>query len=327
MTDFLSNVVRNSCCDFWSNGCGLNGAFGACATGLDSINPIVEGLSDLIWCLGSPLAFPFIFCFSPDPHTFETSGYEISMMGSPLRRPCTCLLSTVFVPCAQWFARRKVLGGDMTKYKLWQGYHDGPHCCARYCNGAPITIQSGTYGEQDCPNFFLCLEVTCLAGFWSTCCSFDVTRRYQREERGLQLDPTEARHRRCIGFFSQIMHQCMMLGCCCCMTSCCLAICAPDSPGAQECSGEAGQAAHACCRIASTIWRGIIWTKVIGMGCMTAQIIHEADTPWDGRPKGRHPGSAPTNNKMNDRGFDEEGNAVEMNDMKMPWEKGTAGRR
>ena len=78
----------------------------------------------------------------------------------------------------------------MSKYKLWQGYHDGPQCMARRCPGAPITIEAGTYGEQNCPEAFLCLEVWCAAGIWSMCCAFDVTRRMVREERGLGKDPT-----------------------------------------------------------------------------------------------------------------------------------------
>jgi hypothetical protein len=223
-----------------------------------------------------------------------------------------------------------VLGGDMTKYKLWQGFHDGPHCCARRCPGAPIVIESGTYGEQDCPNAFLCLEVCCLGGFYSVCCAFDVTRRYQREERGLSLDPTEARQQHCISFFSQIMHQCFKLGCCLCLSSCCIGLCAPDSAGAQDCAGQGGRAARSCCRIAHTIWKGIIWTRVIAMGCMTAQIIHEAETEWDGKKKARPDKlmKPPKAEKMKDRGFDDETRKtadeeepVEFADMKMPWEE------
>lgn len=112
-----------------------------------------------------------------------------------------------------------------------------------------------------------------------------------------------------------------MLGCCVCVASCCVGLCAPDSEGAQECSGEARRASRACCRIAHIIWRGIIWTRAIGIGCGTAQIVHEASVPWDGNPKGK---MAPKRNKM-DRGVDEEdedaGAGKEFADMAMPWEK------
>ena len=319
--DFVTDAIDNNCCDCWKEGCGLNGCFGGCADVLEATTPLCEGLANYIWCFASPLAFPCIFLFSADPHTHETSGYDKSMIGMPCTKPLLCCATTLCMPCGQWYARRQALGGDLSKYRLWQGQHDGPHCCARRCPGAPITIRSGTYGEQNCPACFLCLEVSCLAGGWSVCCAYDVTRRLQRDERGLNLDPTEARQQECIQFFSRIMHHCFMLGCCVCVASCCVGLCAPDSEGAQECSGEARRASRACCRIAHIIWRGIIWTRAIGIGCGTAQIVHEASVPWDGNPKGK---MAPKRNKM-DRGVDEEdedaGAGKEFADMAMPWEK------
>jgi hypothetical protein len=334
--DFVHSAVDNTCPAWWKEGCGCNSCFGTCANVLEVVTPFVEQVGNCIWIFGSPLAFPLIFCFSPAPHTKESSGYEISMLEAPCRRPCTCILSTVCVPCAQWYVRRAVLGYDMSKYKLWQGYHDGPQCCARTCPSAPITIRSGTYGEQDCPYLFLALEVCCLAGMFSTCCAFDVSRRYQREERGLSTDPTEHRHHKCIDFFSHIMHTCFQLGCCMCATSCLVGVCAPDSAGAQDFAGEAGRAARACCRIAHTIWKGILWTRVIGMGCMTTQMIHEANTPWDMAVQGkkmRPECMIPQSQKMKDRGastFNEsqtqrsdrdDETPTEISAMLMPWEK------
>jgi len=219
----------------------------------------------------------------------------------------------------------------MTKYKLWQGYHDGPQCCARTCPGAPITIEAGTYGEQDCPNLFLCLEVGVLGGMCSACCAFDVSRRYQRDERGLKLDPTEARHHKCVGFFSNIMHSCRQMGMCLCISGCLVGTCAPDSAGGQDFAHEAKRASNACCRIAHTIWKGIMWTRVIAIGCMTTQMIHEASVEWDGQPKGKapKPKEAPRSLVMEDRGgVDDSGTAAtenegitEITDMKMPWEQ------
>jgi hypothetical protein len=89
-----------------------------------------------------------------------------------------------------------------------------PHCCARRCPGAPITIEAGTYGEEKCPNSFLCAEILCLAGVWSVCCSFDVNRRMIKSERNLLNDPTENRVNSCIGFFSEMMGKLWCLGCC-----------------------------------------------------------------------------------------------------------------
>ena len=182
----------------------------------------------------------------------------------------------------------------------------------------------------------------CLGGLYSVCCAFDVSRRYQRDERGLSLDPTEQRQHKCIHCFSQIMHTCMQLGCCFCATSCLVKVCATDSADAQECAGECGRAARACCRIAHIIWKGIIWTRVIGMGCMTAQMIAEAKVPYDKATQGPknkpqfliHEEKPPKNEVMKDRGggFDEsqptpparDDNPIEvteLTDLLMPWEK------
>lgn len=314
-TGCIQSIIEGNCCACWLNGCGLDGAFGTIADVLEAVNPFMEQFASIIWCFGSPLAFPCIFFFSPDPHTNETSGYDISALQAPVYHPFQCCFQMTCLPCGQWQLRRTVLGGDMTKYKLWQGYHDGPQCCARQCPGSFITIESGTYGEQDCPNVFLCLEVSFLAGFWSTCCAFDVSRRYMREERGLNPDPTEVRQQKCTGFFGNIMRCCFQAGFCCCLTSCCLGLCAPDSEGAQECSGEGGRASRACCSIAHTIWKGIIFTRVITIGCLATQMMHESQVEWDGQPKGK----APQPQVMDERGDDEEAEIVVVKGMTDKW--------
>lgn len=271
--NFECGCVDRVCCDCWKEGCGLNGCFAAIADGLETINPFMEAAADFIWIMGSPLAFPLIFCFSPGPETSpHGGGWQISVLQAPCRRPLQCCFYTLCAPCGQWQMRRQALGGDMTQYRLWQGMHDGPHCMARRCPGAPITIQSGTYGEQHCPNTFLCLEVWCLGGCWSVCCAFDVTRRLIRQERNLGTDPTEERVQRCIGFFSKLAHQCCMLSCCVCLGGCLVGCCAPDSEGAQECSGEAGRAARSCRSCAATCWRGILVRQALGHG------LHECAT-------------------------------------------------
>jgi len=330
-----SEFVEGSCPDCWKAGCGLSPLCGLCADGLELVNPCLGAVANAIWILGSPLAFPIIFCFSAFPHTDESSGYEISMLQACYKRPCACCWSTLCLPCGQWYARSVVLGGDWSKYKLWQGYHDGPHCCARRCPSSPcIVIESGTYGEQNCPRTFLCLEVCCLGGFYSVCCAFDVSRRYQRDEQGLLLDPTEARQQKCIRFFSKIMHRCFQLGCCVCVCSCCVGLCAPDSNEAQDCASQGQRASRNCCRIASTIWKGITWVRVLAIGCMTAQILNEASVEWDGKTKKGRPElllkakQAPEAQKMDDRGDDvaEDTEHFEFHDMKMPWEEEAAAK-
>lgn len=213
--DMAQGCVQAVCCDCWTQGCGLDGAFGQCADCLEAINPCMEYFADCIWILGSPLAFPCIFFFDPNPENENQpqgpgGGWQMPVMSAPCRKPFTCCLAVACPWCAQWLARYRALGGDMTRYRLWQGYHDGPQCLARRCPGAPITIQSGTYGEQNCPEVFLCLEVTCLGCYYSVCCSHDVTRRLMREEYNVGQDPTEIRLNKCVGFFGTIMRNCCM---------------------------------------------------------------------------------------------------------------------
>lgn len=186
-----------------------------------------------------------------------------------------CCFSTICLPCGQFIVRRRALGGDMTRYRLWQGYHDGPHCLARYCNGAPITIQSGTYGEDRCPNFFLCLEVSVLGGLCSSCCAFDVSRRLMKDERELGTDPTEARQEKCMEFTGGIANTISQWACCLQCAGCCVGCCAPDGEGAQECSAEARRASRACRDIAHTLYKGMWAIKIIAIGCMSSQMVHE----------------------------------------------------
>jgi hypothetical protein len=276
------NCMAGVCCQCWNEGCGLNGCFGHVADCLEAVNPVMEYIADVIWCMGSPLAFPLVFLFDDGPPTEPPGGgWQLPMMQTPLRVPLRCCMFTLCAPCGQWLMRRRLLDGDMTKYKLWQGYHDGPHCLAPHCPGAPCTIESGTYGEDRCPEAFLCAEVWCLGGCWSVCCAFDVNRRMIKEYRNLGEDPTEVRVDRCIGFFSALASQLCMLGCCVCLTSRLIGCCASGSEGAQECSEQGQRAASACHSCAMTCWRGIWSVKLIAMGCATAQMDFELE---EGKP-------------------------------------------
>jgi hypothetical protein len=110
------------CCQWWTQGCGLNSCFGAIADGLETINPAMSAIADVIWIMGSPFAFPIIFCFDAGPETEPPGGgWQVPMIETPLRRPIQCCLFTLCPPCGQWILRRQLLDGDMTKYKLWQG--------------------------------------------------------------------------------------------------------------------------------------------------------------------------------------------------------------
>jgi len=293
--DGAQNCVSNNCCDCWKEGCGCNAVFGVVADGLEAVNPCMEWTADLIWILGSPLAFPIVFCFGSDPESDPPGGgWQIPMIMTPIKTPLRCCFYTACAPCGQWWLRKKLLNNDMTKYKLWQGYHDGPHCLATRCPNAPITIKAGTYNEHKCPNTFLAAEVCCLGCAFSVCCSSDVNRRMMKDERNLGNDPLENRVNNCIGFFAQIMHHLYCCGMCTCCASCLIGCCAPNSEGAQECSGEGGRAARACFSCAHTCFRGIWSVKMIAMGCMSSQMDVEMK---EGQPLVR----APTVLKM-DRG-------------------------
>jgi hypothetical protein len=310
------DCVDNMCCDCWKEGCGCDGCLGVVADGLETVNPLMEYCADCIWCFGSPLAFPIIFCF---PAGKTSGGWKVSMLKTPITVPIKCCLYTLCAPCGQWWMRRELLERDMSKYKLWQGYHDGPHCMAQKCPSAPCTIKSGTYGESQCPECFLCLEVTCLAGIWSTCCSFGVNRRMMKEQYSLTDDPTEVRVNSCVGFFSRLASALCGLSICVCCASCLVGCCAPDSEGAQECSGEGQRAAGACQSCAATCWRGIWSVKIIAMGCMSAQMDYE-------KREGGHPApSAPPQEKM-ERGSEDnkrqgEGTLDDEDDADAWWKK------
>lgn len=272
----VQNGINENCCECWTEGCGCDGCFGVVADGLEAINPCMEHVAKVIWICGSPLAFPLVFCFDDGPQTDPPGGgWQLAMILTPVRAPLRCLFYTGCAPCGQWWMRNRLLGGDMTKYKLWQGYHDGPVCLARVCPGAPFTIKSGTYGESNCPHSFLAAEVCCLGCAWSVCCSYDVNRRMIKEQRNLRNDPLENRVDNCIGFFSNLASQLCMCALCVHCASCCVGLCAPGSEGAQECSGEGGRAAGACFSCVHTCWRGIWSVKLIALGCASSQMDFE----------------------------------------------------
>ncbi len=262
---------------FFRQGCGCNKCMGTCADILEFITPFAESSARVIWCLGSPLAFPLIFCFDADPHTLESSGWNVTMIQASLRAPLICCANTMCMPCGQFYIRKyTILNGDMTRYKLWQGRHDGPHLLANYCKGAPCTIEAGTHGEQNCPNAFLCAEVTCLGcGMCSPCCAFDVNRAIMKEERSLGTDPVEARFDKCQGFFGQIMGCAACTACYLRCGACCLSCIATESQAAQDLSVEARRLSSACARLSHICFKGLISVRIMAIGCMSSQMVHE----------------------------------------------------
>ena len=179
--DWVMNLPNAMCCDWWTEGCGCGGSCAAVGEFLDVFSPCFETAGTVLFALAGPWAFPLVFCFPADDA--DSSGWKVSVLQAPCVRPCSCCFASICMPCGQFEVRRRALGGDLGRYKLWQGYHDGPHCCAVVCPSMPITIEAGTYNEASCPALFLCCEVTCLGGACSPCCAFDVSRRLMRDER------------------------------------------------------------------------------------------------------------------------------------------------
>ena len=274
--------------DFCRGGCGCDGCMGTCADGLECITPAAEFSARVLCCLGSPVAFPIIsFCFSPDPHTLQSSGWDVGMLSAPSKTPFICCLNTICMPCGQFHMRKHViLKGDMSKYKLWQGRHDGDYCLASICKGAPCTIEAGTHGEQNCPNACLCAEVTCLGcGLCSACCAFDVNRDIMKEEYSLGVDPVEARFEKCQGFFGELMSCAACASCVLGCGACCIGNIATESEGAQELSGEARRLSVACARLSQICFRGLVSVQIMAIGCMSSQMVHQYRTVEASAPK------------------------------------------
>lgn len=76
----------------------------------------------------------------------------------------------------QYFLRRKVLEGDMSRYVCCQGYTN--ICC----------FQAGTLGEQYCPDVCLCCESCCCNGF-----AISASRMYMMDRYQLASDPCDYR--------------------------------------------------------------------------------------------------------------------------------------
>ena len=112
-----SECVDAICCDFWTEGCGLDGCYGCLADGLEAVNPFLECVADAIWIFGSPLAFPCIFFFDAPKTNPPGGGWQVPMMKTPIKAcPQWCFYS-LCCPCGQFHMRRKLLDGDMSKVR------------------------------------------------------------------------------------------------------------------------------------------------------------------------------------------------------------------
>lgn len=90
--------------------------------------------------------------------------------------PGACIYASCCPCCSNFSLRKRVLGGDITKYKCCQGYFD---CCC---------CKAGHMGESSCPSCCLCLEVCCCPGM-----AISATRMYLMDSRNIQSDPCDRR--------------------------------------------------------------------------------------------------------------------------------------
>jgi len=260
-----------SCCVDCSVCEGCNVCEGAVGSGLDTaadcmdaLSPFMELLGKVISLAASPCCWPIVYCFEAEGDLGPP--WDVKMEWAPLKKPIVCCCSLCCVHCTQAYVRYIVLDKDMSKYKCFQGYADGPYCCAVCKPGLPCTFTAGTYGDAGNP-FCLCLEVCCCPF-----CAFDASREYQRADRHLGYDPTEIRVDKCLEFFGCCAECCICCGCCLkccgCLAGCCL--------GEEDFSESSERLGNACHLVALGIIKGMRWIIRIATACMSAQMMHEA---------------------------------------------------
>lgn len=291
-------------CDPCADSCGPCGACYACATdlreqiaqccpcttggcldffdqGVDAAMPGLELIGSIAGCVASPCAFPLVFLFPADRHvggggdaaTADGGGWVVSMLRAPLARPLCCCVACVLPPLGQYLVRLRALDGDMSRYSLFQGRFDGPHCLAACNPSLPFTLRAGSHGEQRCPQAYLCAEASCC-----TVCAFYASRGLMRDERGLGWDPTEVRVENCLFVFGQLASSCAACGCALQCVGCLLQCCAP--PGElRDAGADCSRLGGACSRIAGAIFRGMWHVRNVAMACMSAQMVHESYAP------------------------------------------------
>jgi len=255
---------------------------GALDAGSTFAAPVLELVVGLSACCAGPFLFPLVFLFPASPggadgEPLPDSGWAVSMVQAPSRKPCHCLFTCVCPCAAQYFVRKEVLGGEIQRrYKLFQGRHDGPHCCATISPSLPFTIEAGTHGEDRCPHACLCLEV-----WLCSVCAFYASRDLMRDERGLGLDPTEVRVHHCLVFFGHLAQLCCCVGCWLQCLGCCIRLSGTDNDLAQTCGDESSRAGASCMRVAHAIRRGMWHVRNVAIACMSAQMCYEAGVGVD----------------------------------------------
>jgi len=143
-----------------------------------------------------------LLCFSDDPIEGDkraglNNTFQLSMMeaGTTCKGQPLCCISMLLPPCAAFYARYHILGGDWSKYRCCQGYLDGA-CCG--CFKAGMCCES----TLPCP-CMLIENVLCL-GF-----GVSSSRLYVMDAYELTSDPCDRRLIRfnnCMQVLSCICH-------------------------------------------------------------------------------------------------------------------------
>eukprot|EP00043_Microstomoeca_roanoka_P020893 m.254377 g.254377 ORF g.254377 m.254377 type:complete len:216 (+) comp17991_c0_seq1:178-825(+) len=122
-----------------------------------------------ILCDGSPV--------ESDPRRhLKGRQWETSMLNAPCNNCKGCCLATFFPCCFAYHLRVLALEGRMENYSCCQGYICGN--CTSKC----------IPGQDSCPGFCLCLEVTCFENL-----AISSTRFYVQEQRQIITDPCDNR--------------------------------------------------------------------------------------------------------------------------------------
>eukprot|EP01038_Epipyxis_sp_PR26KG_P017279 gene17279-23826_t len=114
---------------------------------------------------------------------FHGQKFQASMMEAPCAGGCGTMLwfCGQFIPvtcgCTQYALRKKVLGGDMSKYTCFQGYFN--LCCC---------IKAGNCCEKDCPDLCLFCEACICNG-----AAISASRAYVMDKYQLSSDPCDYR--------------------------------------------------------------------------------------------------------------------------------------
>ncbi|GBG29468.1 Hypothetical Protein FCC1311_056892 [Hondaea fermentalgiana] len=125
--------------------------------------------------------FACCFCFpddpvEDDPRIQHANRWKVLMKDAPTEETLWCCYGAFCPVCAAYQLRTRALGYNMNNYRCCQGYLQ--FCC----------ISPGNMGEENCPEFCLCMEVCCCLS-----CSISATRFMIMDQYSIVSDPCDNR--------------------------------------------------------------------------------------------------------------------------------------